>query len=253
MNSIVHPLSCFDPARGLTQLADKSVNHVITDPPYEEFVHAPGNRRSYNGGVIVKPAMPFAAITEAERFACAHEFVRLSRGWILVFSALEGVAAWQKLLLAAGARRRTTMVWVKPNVAPKFSGDGPAAAAEAIVAVWAGQERSIWNCRGMAGVYRDAAERRYRRHSTQKPASLMRQLIADFTQPGELILDPFAGGGSTLLAAAELGRAGLGYEIDPEVAALAQLTIDHARPHSVLPRASKTPFVTKPRSGCLRE
>lgn len=241
----VHPVSCFDPVQGLTQLPDKCVDHVITDPPYEAFVHGAGNRRSQTANGIVKPVMSFAAITEAERFVCAQEFVRLSRGWILVFCALEGVRPWQDMLLQAGARRRTTMIWAKPNVAPKFSGDGPAAAAEAIVLVWAGQGRSVWNAGGMAGIYRDAAGRYRRRHSTQKPATLMRQLIADFTQPGDMILDPFLGGGSTLLAAAELGRQGIGYEIDPEMAALAKLTIDHAQPQIVLPRRAATPFRAK--------
>lgn len=236
----VYGVSCFDPIHGLTQLPSKVVDHIITDPPYEAHVHN-GNRRSMTNGVVSKPEMPFAAITDAERFACAQEFVRLSRGWVLVFCALEGVRSWQDMLVAAGAKRRTTMVWVKPNPAPKFTGDGPAQACEAIVSVWAGQGRSVWNSRGMAGVYKDPTTRGPRRHSTEKPAPLMRQIIADFTQAGDLILDPYAGGGSTLIAAAELGRFGVGYEIDPVMAAVAQAAIDCVTPCAVLPRKSRSP------------
>lgn len=237
----IQPISCFDLVRGLSALPDKSVSHVITDPPYEKHVHA-GNRRSQrSGGKIVAPDSGFAALTEEERFVCAHEFVRLSRGWILVFCALEGVRPWQDLLVAAGAKRRTTQIWNKPSAAPKFAGDGPSQACEAIVTVWAGngRGRSIWNAGGAHGIYRMNVERGERRHPTQKPPDLMRQLVADFTQPGDLILDPYAGGGSTLLAAAELGRAWYGYEKDPDMAELARLTAAHARPHSVLPRRPK--------------
>jgi adenine-specific DNA-methyltransferase len=51
-------------------------------------------------------------------------------------------------------------------------------------------------------------------HPTQKPVEVLRPLIEVFTQPGQLVLDPFCGSGSTLAAAAELGRAYLGIELD---------------------------------------
>lgn len=44
----------------------------------------------------------------------------------------------------------------------------------------------------------------------------MRELIRDYTRPGDLIVDPFAGGGTTLLAAAIEGRRCIGAELDPE-------------------------------------
>lgn len=51
-----------------------------------------------------------------------------------------------------------------------------------------------------------------RLHTTQKPDSLMRSLVDLFTDPGETILDPFAGSGTTLVAAAYLGRRAIGVE-----------------------------------------
>lgn len=50
-------------------------------------------------------------------------------------------------------------------------------------------------------------------HPTQKPLGLMRELVTLFTDPGETILDPFAGSGTTLLAAKQLGRKAIGCEI----------------------------------------
>jgi site-specific DNA-methyltransferase (adenine-specific) len=52
-------------------------------------------------------------------------------------------------------------------------------------------------------------------HPSQKPLRLMKALIELTTVPGQLVLDPFAGSGSTLLAAKQLGRRALGFERDP--------------------------------------
>lgn len=50
-------------------------------------------------------------------------------------------------------------------------------------------------------------------HPTQKPVPLLERLIEIFTDPGDVVIDPCAGSGSTLLAAAQMGRKGYGFEI----------------------------------------
>ena len=52
-------------------------------------------------------------------------------------------------------------------------------------------------------------------HPTQKPVSLMKALIELTTQEGQLVIDPFSGSGSTLVAAKELGRNYIGFEFNP--------------------------------------
>lgn len=52
-------------------------------------------------------------------------------------------------------------------------------------------------------------------HPTEKPVELMEHYIMNSSEPGELVFDPFAGCGSTLLAAARNGRRYLGCELDP--------------------------------------
>lgn len=55
-----------------------------------------------------------------------------------------------------------------------------------------------------------------RLHPTQKPIGILKPLIEAFTKPGDTVLDPFAGSGSTLVAARRTGRAAIGIEIDPQ-------------------------------------
>jgi site-specific DNA-methyltransferase (adenine-specific) len=65
-------------------------------------------------------------------------------------------------------------------------------------------------------------------HPMQKPLKLMEALISLTTQPGQLVLDPFAGSGSTLVAAHRLGRRSIGFEVDPEYCATAERRLDAA-------------------------
>ena len=51
-------------------------------------------------------------------------------------------------------------------------------------------------------------------HPTQKPVNVLKRLIETFTDPGDVVIDPVAGSGSTLRAAYELGRDSFGFEID---------------------------------------
>ncbi len=53
-----------------------------------------------------------------------------------------------------------------------------------------------------------------RLHPTQKPLSILRPLIASFTSEGAVVLDPFCGSGSTLVAADDIGRAFVGIELE---------------------------------------
>lgn len=66
---------------------------------------------------------------------------------------------------------------------------------------------------GAYGMQDDDGKRRL--HPTQKPVRLLENLILDFTESGSLLADPFAGSGSTLIAAQRAGRRSWNVEIDP--------------------------------------
>lgn len=66
---------------------------------------------------------------------------------------------------------------------------------------------------------------------TQKPLALLRELIEIGSRPGDLVVDPCCGSGTTLEAAWQLGRRALGFDISAEAVALAARRLGSARPH----------------------
>jgi site-specific DNA-methyltransferase (adenine-specific) len=110
----------------------------------------------------------------------------------------------------------TPVVWDKmsPGVAP-WQDSGFARSYELIFFATKGR-------RGLSTSIRDILQHKrvetgMRRSAAQKPDSLLRQLIAVATIPGEMVFDPCAGSGSTLLAAQALKRRALGFEIDQDL------------------------------------
>lgn len=73
----------------------------------------------------------------------------------------------------------------------------------------------------MPGVFRKAVTQTDKHHQTGKPTEVMRWLCRA-CPPGEIVLDPFAGSGTTLLAALLMGRRTVGFEVDPDYLAIAR-------------------------------
>lgn len=210
-------------------LADKSIDHVITDPPYSEHVHgkhrighrrSPGDREDRSAdGVSRTKELGFDALSPELRQACAAHFARLAQRWSLAFSDLESCHLWRGDLVGAGLDYVRTVLWHKLGCTPQFTGDRPAVAHETIT-VCHPKGRKRWNGGGKHGMYavpivlQRSGQDEERLHTTQKPLRLIRQLVADFTDPGDVILDPFAGSGTTLVAAMEQGRRAIGVELN---------------------------------------
>jgi site-specific DNA-methyltransferase (adenine-specific) len=191
-----------------------NVDAVITDPPFEEEAHTL-QRRVYR---CVNELLPFAAITSDLRVTVAAQIVQICNGWMLAFCQAEAVAEWRDVFESAGAAYKRSMVWIKPDGMPQYSGDRPGMGYESIVAVWCGQGKSIWNGGGRHGVFtfnKNGNGGQRNPHPTTKPIGLMQELVALFTRPADLICDPFMGSGTTGVAAAKYGRRFVGVEIDP--------------------------------------
>jgi site-specific DNA-methyltransferase (adenine-specific) len=124
--------------------------------------------------------------------------------------------------------------WVKPNPPPNLSCRYFTHATETIV--WAAknkQSRHKFNYRRMKEIAGgkqmksvwnilppDKAEKRFGKHPTQKPVALLERILLASSDEGDLVLDPFMGSGSTLIAAFRLRRRALGCEFDFESVSL---------------------------------
>ena len=71
------------------------------------------------------------------------------------------------------------------------------------------------------------SEKRHGNHPTQKPLSIMKQLIEIVTNPDDIVLDPFMGSGSTCVAAALTGRRYIGIELSEEYYNIASARISN--------------------------
>lgn len=208
----------------------EAVDHVITDPPYEQISQDRIGGIKRNDGGTVTEKLTFAGI-DGIRAAVVQASKRLCGGWAIYFCTAEGVALWRDAIEAEGIKYKTPCIWVKPDAMPKFNGQGPALAYENIVTSWHGEGPARWNGGGKRGVYTHLVNNAERsgQHPTEKPRRLMSELVADFTQPEQTILDPFMGSGTTGVSAVMAGRNFIGIERDEAFFNLACRRIEDAQ------------------------
>lgn len=186
-DAVLYNGDCLEVMAGLAP-----VDHVIGDPPYEKEAHKTGRRTQASVKRGVNADLDFAAISETLRDDVSAAAHRLSQGWVLWFCQAEAVGDWRDSLEAAGSKYKRTMIWVKPDSTPQLNGQMPAPGYESMPLAWSGEGHSRWNAGGKRGVY------------------------THLTNPGQTILDPFMGSGTTGVACAKMGRKFIGIEMDPK-------------------------------------
>jgi len=197
-------------------LADVRADSLICDPPYSERTHkgqrsGETHRHSSQGESKIAYA-PITAETVAE---FVEVWAARVRRWFVIFSDHIGVRLWLDALDAAGFYTFAPVVWVKTNSGPRFSGDGPASSVEYLAIARTRKALSREEMRSRPGYYKSPIAQE-RAVVGGKPLRLMRAVVRDYSQPGNRIVDPFAGGATTLLAARIEGRIGIGAEQNQE-------------------------------------
>lgn len=209
-----------------------TVDHVFCDPPYEQSLHEAKNslrgRIRSDSGPDLK-GLDFEGI-DAIRTSVVDVVLPICDGWFSAFCTIEGVSKWADAINASAMKYKRACIWVKPDSTPQLNGQGPAQGAECFVTAWCGTGYAKWNAGGKRGVYRHNvnASDRHGGHPTEKPWRLFVELLQDFTNAGETILDPFMGSGTTLVACAKLGRKGIGIELDPDYFDIACQRVEEA-------------------------
>lgn len=214
----------------LPRLPDASIGVTLTDPPY-----APRSMKNFRSAAMVQRRdgevreFGYGALLPVERRAVSREIARLTKRWASVWCDAESDHAWRVLLQRAGMRYVRTAGWLREHGAPQFSGDRPGQDLELCVVAHAADGRMRWNGGGLGVsakgpiVNANAGERE---HSSPKPLWLMLDQVEKFTEPGEVVLDPFAGSATTGVACLQLGRRCILVEKSAEYAALARARME---------------------------
>lgn len=193
------------------------VDHVICDPPYEALMHAAkagALRRIRTDGRVEIKALDFTSI-DAIREPFVELASKICMGWFVAFCTPEGVGRWADVINRSPMKYKRACTWIKPDSTPQLNGQGPAMGAENFVCAWAGAGYAKWNAGGKRGVYKHTVNPpdRHGNHPTEKPWRLFAELLTDFTNPAQNILDPFMGSGTTGVACARMGRSFIGIEL----------------------------------------
>ncbi len=192
----------------LKTFPDNSIDAIVTDPPYGIGYH--GTRRK-------DKARRFKRIANdtAPYVWWLHEAARVlkPRGALLCFTRYDTEEAFRFAMRLAGLEPKTQIIWDKViHGVGDCRGDFGLRHENVIFAV---KGRFLFPHKRPVSVLRmQRLSSKRLTHPNEKPVELLQQLIEAVTRPGELVLDPFLGSGTTAVAAKALGRRYIGIELD---------------------------------------
>jgi site-specific DNA-methyltransferase (adenine-specific) len=185
---------CGDCLELMRQLPDKCVDAVITDLPY-------GLNYKMNGGTW--------GIKHAHSDMAKWDYIVDEKYIEKIMRVGKNQIIWGGNLYTLPPSR-CWLIWEKPHL-PTLSDFEMA---------WTSFDK-------VSKIFRYNRTEDIRVHPTQKPLKLFMDLLLDYTNPNDLILDPFLGSGTTAVACIKTGRRFIGMEISPEYCTIAQKRVDY--------------------------
>ena len=268
----VHPLPIDEIVEGdcltsLESLPDESVDLVFADPPY--------NLQLAGGLTRPDQSLVDAVDDDWDKFGSFGEYDAFTRRWLAgvkrvmkPHATLFVIGSYHNIFRVGSALQDlrfwilNDIVWLKANPMPNFRGRRFTNAHETLI--WASrtpdakrytfnyealkaanddlQMRSDWFFPICSGAERLKDEAGHKVHPTQKPEALLARILMSASKPGDVVLDPFFGSGTTGAVAKRLGRSFIGIERDPVYAAAARARIDAV---TVAPQGSLDMLPTK--------
>lgn len=211
-------------------LEDESIDLIITDPPYK--VTARGNAGN-SGGMMQKKLSMQGKIfkhNDIKPIDYIPEFYRLLKDGSHCYIMTNHVNLQEMLNVATecGFHFIKSLVWNKGN---KIMGQYYMSQFEYILFFRKGKGKKINKC-GTADILnvpnkKTKDENGKNLHDTEKPVELMKILVENSSQVGEVVLDPFVGVGATAIACKELDRQYIGVELDEHYYNIAVNRIDN--------------------------
>jgi site-specific DNA-methyltransferase (adenine-specific) len=198
-------LRCGDALAMLPTIESGSIDAIVTDPPWKNY-----ETGWYDAGGHHSPV----AYLSPDRYAA--EFFRVLRddSACILWCDWRTFDPHASALRDAGFAIKNCIVWPKPNhTAGDLDGN---LGNQHEMAVFATKGR--WKRRGRreVNVWQEPHlfTKTKRNHPTEKPLRLMTRAVKCVSKPGDVVLDPFAGSGTTLVACMKTGRNAIGVEID---------------------------------------
>jgi len=249
---------CGDALHYLRQLPDKSVDLIVADPPYNlskgnniRFDNQVNKLKGF-GGTWNKVMEQWDSMPMADYFDFTIKWVQEAKrvlkptGSVWVFGTYHNIGIINFIFQSLGIEIINEVVWYKRNAFPNLAGRRFTASHETLLWGHAGNEkrqyyfdykqsksfsspsdllktqgkqmRTVWDIPNN----KTAAEMSFGKHPTQKPLSVCKRIIALTSKPGDVVLAPFGGAGSECVAAKELGRNYLGFEMDQQYVDIAE-------------------------------
>ena len=238
----------------LRSLPDGCIDHCITDPPYNISGYD-GKRKIgwLDSNSTWKSDKNFKKIDESWDKFSDSDYEIFTREWltevkrvvkpngnILIFGSYHNIYQVGVALEKLDLKINNSIIWYKRNAFPNITGRMLCESTEQIVWAVNGSKKKatrwVFNYEALKGLTENGkqmrnmwdipmtptSEKKFGKHPSQKPLALSQRLVIGFTNPGEIVLDPFLGSGSFLVAAKDLGRKFVGVEREEEYAALAK-------------------------------
>jgi len=206
----------------IKELQDKSIDLILTDPPYNLSNYSTGNielpwRKTINNDLADWDRNSF------EPAEWVAEFKRILKptGNIFAFTSYNLMGKWHQAFDPEFDTFQY-MVWHKTNPVPKIYKAGFLNSCELIICAW--NKGHTWNFSSQKEMHNFietpicmGSERlKNPQHPTQKPIKVLERIIRIATNLGDVVLDPFMGVGSTGVAALNLGRRFIGFELEQQ-------------------------------------
>ncbi|MBS0222553.1 MAG: ParB N-terminal domain-containing protein [Proteobacteria bacterium] len=212
-------------------LAEEKASAVFSDPPYNLVIsgHVSGNgRKRHREFLMASGEMTFEEfcqfLKQVFELMAAHSTDDATFYACMDWRHVEQIA---HAIRIAGFDLLNVCVWVKPNAGMGslyrsrhelvfvFGRPGARRRNNVQLGKFGRTRTNVWNYPGMNSFARRGQVRGLDLHPTVKPLALVSDAILDVTARDEIVLDPFCGSGTTIIAAERTGRRGYGLELDP--------------------------------------
>lgn len=205
------------------------VDCIISDPPYSARTHL-GNwagcsdvkdpslaRKGVDDKRSRRRAIGYSAWAEEDAREFVSSWAPRCRGWIVAVTDHTLAPILSSAGEAAGMYTFAPIPFVEIGKCPRMNGDGPASWTCWIVAMRPRAKKFMsWGSLPGAYCFRKGSIEQVKLVVGGKPLRLKQALVKDYSRPGDLVCDPFSGGGTTAIACESLGRRFVGSEIDPD-------------------------------------